>query len=133
VANYLVLTKVDADLAPSAEQSTAQGRVVLPIFIRHGWPQAINHLSEIDGWAPCYPAFPQLALIHEWHRDGVNHTHPHQLTIAVYLRAWRAAQVAPDLLPESPAQVWIASRVIRRAGIQQMAPVSHHRCATGYT
>jgi hypothetical protein len=25
VANCLVLTKVDADLAPSAEQSTAQG------------------------------------------------------------------------------------------------------------
>jgi hypothetical protein len=29
----------------------------------------------------------QLVLIYEWHRDGVNHTHPHQLTIAVYLRA----------------------------------------------
>jgi hypothetical protein len=29
-------------------------------------------LSEIDGLAPCYPAFPQLALIHQWHRDGVN-------------------------------------------------------------
>jgi hypothetical protein len=28
-------------------------------------------LSEIDGRAPCYPAFPQLALIHGWHRDGV--------------------------------------------------------------
>jgi hypothetical protein len=44
-------------------------------------------LSGIEGWAPCYPAFSQLVLIHEWHRDGVNHTHPHQLTIAVYLRA----------------------------------------------
>jgi hypothetical protein len=29
-------------------------------------------LSEIDGWALCYLAFPQLALIREWHRDGVN-------------------------------------------------------------
>ena len=49
MANYLVLTKVDADLAPSAEQSTAQGRVVLRIFIRHGWPQAMSHLSAIAG------------------------------------------------------------------------------------
>jgi hypothetical protein len=29
-------------------------------------------LSEIDGWALCYPAFPQLGPIQEWHRDGVN-------------------------------------------------------------
>jgi hypothetical protein len=36
-------------------------------------------LSEIDGPAPCYPAFPQLALIHQWHRDGVNHARAHQL------------------------------------------------------
>jgi hypothetical protein len=28
----------------------------------------------MDGQALCYPAFPQLALIHEWHRDGVNHS-----------------------------------------------------------
>jgi hypothetical protein len=44
VANCLVLTKVDADLALSAERSTAQGRFVLPIFIRQGWPQAMIHL-----------------------------------------------------------------------------------------
>jgi len=42
VANCLVLAKVDADPALSAEQSTAQGRVVLPIFIRQGWPQAMS-------------------------------------------------------------------------------------------
>jgi hypothetical protein len=35
-ANCLVLTKVDADLAPSAEQSKPRGRLVLPIFIRRG-------------------------------------------------------------------------------------------------
>jgi hypothetical protein len=34
----------------------------------------ISSLSGIEGWAPCYPAFSQLVLIHEWHRDGVNHT-----------------------------------------------------------
>jgi hypothetical protein len=28
----------------------------------------------MDGRALCYPAFPQLALIHKWHRDGVNHS-----------------------------------------------------------
>jgi hypothetical protein len=44
-----VLTKVDADLAPSAEQWTARGRVVLPIFIRQGWPQAMSHLPV---WQP---------------------------------------------------------------------------------
>jgi hypothetical protein len=27
--------------------------------------QAMGVLSEIDGWALCYPAFPQLALFHE--------------------------------------------------------------------
>jgi hypothetical protein len=61
VANCLVLTKVDADLAPSAEQWTAQGNSVLPIFIRHGWPQAISHLSAIEGSPLCNPAFSQVA------------------------------------------------------------------------
>ena len=28
-----------------------------PIFIRQGWPQAMSHLSEMDGRALCYPAF----------------------------------------------------------------------------
>jgi hypothetical protein len=40
-----------------------------------GLEPAASSLSEIDGWALCYPAFPQVALIHEWHRDGVNHAH----------------------------------------------------------
>jgi hypothetical protein len=29
-------------------------------------------LSEIDGRAPCYPAFFQVMPLREWHRDGVN-------------------------------------------------------------
>jgi hypothetical protein len=49
VANYLVLTKVDADLALSAEQWTARGRVVLPIFIPQGWPPAMSHLPSMRG------------------------------------------------------------------------------------
>src|SRR5829696_5736262 len=49
VANYLVLTTVDADPALSAEQSRPKGRVVLPIFIRQGWPQAMSHLSVTHG------------------------------------------------------------------------------------
>ena len=49
MANYLVLTKVDADLALSAEQSTAQGNSVLPIFIPQGWPQAMSHLPSMVG------------------------------------------------------------------------------------
>ena len=40
-----------------------------------GLEPAASSLSEIDGWALCYLAFPQVALIHEWHRDGVNHAH----------------------------------------------------------
>ena len=36
--------QVDADLASSAEQSRPRGPVVLPIFIRQGWPQAMIHL-----------------------------------------------------------------------------------------
>jgi hypothetical protein len=35
-------------------------------------------LSEMDGRPLCYPASSQVALLHEWHRDGVNRTHPHQ-------------------------------------------------------
>jgi len=44
VANCLVLTKVDADLAPSADSQRPRGRPALPIFIRQGRPQAMNHL-----------------------------------------------------------------------------------------
>jgi hypothetical protein len=33
----------------------------------------------MDGQAPCYPAVLQLALIRQWHRDGVNHARAHQL------------------------------------------------------
>ena len=43
-----------------------------------GLEPAASSLSEMDGRALCYPAFSQVALIHEWHRDGVNRTHPHQ-------------------------------------------------------
>jgi hypothetical protein len=39
VANCPVPTKVDADLAPFAERSTARGRLVLPNFIRQGGPR----------------------------------------------------------------------------------------------
>jgi hypothetical protein len=35
-----------------------------------GLEPAASSLSEIDGCALCYPAFPQLALIHERHRMG---------------------------------------------------------------
>jgi hypothetical protein len=56
-----VLTKVDADLAPSAEQSTAQGRFCAAVFIRQGWPQAMSHLPWIDDQAPCQSGFSQLA------------------------------------------------------------------------
>jgi hypothetical protein len=45
---------------------------VLPIFIRQGWPQAMSHLSEIDGQAPCYPAFPLVVLLRKSYKDGVN-------------------------------------------------------------
>jgi hypothetical protein len=30
-----------------------------------GLEPGTSSLSEIDGWALCYPAFPQLALFHE--------------------------------------------------------------------
>jgi hypothetical protein len=36
-----------------------RGCLVLPIFIRQGWPKAMNHLSAIEGQALCGPAFPQ--------------------------------------------------------------------------
>ena len=72
MANCLVLTKVDADLASSAEQSRSRGPVVLPIFIRQGWPQAMSHLSGIHGEAPCYAASSQVVPIRIWHKDGVN-------------------------------------------------------------
>ena len=39
-----------------------------------GLEPGTSSLSEMDGQALCYPAFPQLALIHEWHRDGVSHS-----------------------------------------------------------
>src|SRR5918997_1865042 len=73
------------------ERRRLQDRDALTCWV--GWwaCQDLNlgpHPYQVSrGWAPYSPAFSQLALIHEWHRDGVNHTHPHQLTIAVYLRA----------------------------------------------
>ena len=51
-----------------------------------GLEPAASSLSEIDGGAPCYPAFPQLAMVHEKRRDGVNHAPPLQLAVAV---CWR--------------------------------------------
>jgi hypothetical protein len=45
--------QVDADLASSAEQSRPRGPVVLPIFIRQGWPQVMRHLPWIGGAPPC--------------------------------------------------------------------------------
>jgi hypothetical protein len=62
VANYLVLTKVDADPALSAEQSRPKGRLVLPIFIRQGWPQAMSHLPWNHQEPLCGPPFPQVTL-----------------------------------------------------------------------
>jgi hypothetical protein len=32
-----------------------------------------SSLSEIDGQAPCYPAFAQAVRLRQWRRDGVNH------------------------------------------------------------
>jgi hypothetical protein len=31
-----------------------------------------SSLSEMDGWAQCYPAFALVTLLRKWHRDGVN-------------------------------------------------------------
>src|ERR671936_2770896 len=61
MANSLVLTKVDADLGPSAEQWKAQGPCCAAIFIRQGWPPAMSHLSAIEGYALCAPVFSQVA------------------------------------------------------------------------
>ena len=44
---------------------------------------AMAVLSEIDGCALCYPAFPQLVLIRERHRDGVNHAETRALSWAL--------------------------------------------------
>ena len=41
---------------------------------------AMAVLSEIDGCALCYPAFLQLVLIRERHRDGVNHAETRALS-----------------------------------------------------
>jgi hypothetical protein len=72
VANCLVLTKVDADPPSPRSSQRPRGRVVLPIFIRQGWPQAMSHLSEMDGRALCYRASSQVVSIRERHKDGVN-------------------------------------------------------------
>jgi hypothetical protein len=49
MAHCLVLTTVDADLAPPRSSQRPRGNSVLPIFIRQGWPQGMSHLSEIEG------------------------------------------------------------------------------------
>jgi hypothetical protein len=56
-----------------------------PILIPRGGP-GHGVLSAIDGCALCCPAFLQLALIHSWHRDGLNHAGPCQLAAAIYWR-----------------------------------------------
>ena len=55
---------------------------MLPIFIPQGWPPAMNHLSEIDGRALCYLAFPLVVPINEGHRDGVNDGEQRNVTAA---------------------------------------------------
>jgi len=49
VANCQVLTKVDADLALSAEQSTAQGPCRAANLHPSGWPPAMSHLPSMVG------------------------------------------------------------------------------------
>jgi hypothetical protein len=46
---------------PPRSSERPRGRVLLPIFIRHGWPTAMNHLSAIEGSPLCGAAFPQVA------------------------------------------------------------------------
>src|SRR5215213_8725360 len=46
---------------PPRSRQRPRGRVVLPIFIRQGWPQAMSHLSAIGGSPLCNPAFLQVA------------------------------------------------------------------------
>ena len=76
-----------------------------------GLEPAVSSLSEIDGRALCYPAFPQLALIHEWHRDGVNHAHPHPLAIAVY---WRAPWLPVGVQVKPPGRVRTVMTIVQR-------------------
>jgi hypothetical protein len=47
-----------------------------------GLEPAPSSLSEIDGRAPCYPAFALVVSIHEGHRDGVNDGEPRHVTAA---------------------------------------------------
>jgi hypothetical protein len=63
------------------------GRDLLGLLVGlPGLEPGTSSSSEIDGCALCYPAFLQLALIHERHRDGVNHAGPYQLAAAIYWR-----------------------------------------------
>ena len=64
-----------------------------------GLEPGTSPLSDIDGRALCYPASLQLALIHELHRDGVNHVHPPQLAVVFQ---WRAPR-APDWSSGEPS------------------------------
>jgi hypothetical protein len=43
-----------------------------PICGLAGLESAASSLSEIDGQAPCYPAFEQAGRLRKSHRDGVN-------------------------------------------------------------
>jgi hypothetical protein len=58
----------------AAPSSTNVGRMTSPFLIRRGWPStAIRGLSEIDGPAPCYSAFPRVVLLHQSYKNGVNY------------------------------------------------------------
>jgi hypothetical protein len=64
----------DARERPAIERDNGQAfRQLNPGVVGlAGLEPAPSSLSEIDGEAPCYPAFPQFALIREWYKDGVN-------------------------------------------------------------
>ena len=51
-----------------------------------GLEPAASSLSGMDGRALCYPASSQVALLHEWHRDGVIAPILTRLAVAVYWR-----------------------------------------------
>jgi hypothetical protein len=87
-----------SEAAPNVKTTSGnagqRGVVGLP-----GLEPGTSPLSDIDGRALCYPASLQLALIHELHRDGVNHVHPPQLAVVFQ---WRAPR-APDWSSGEPS------------------------------
>jgi hypothetical protein len=66
------LAVVSSWLLPGGVHHPPEGGKIIWCVLER-WPApgpAASSLSELDGWALCYPAFPRLALIHERHRDG---------------------------------------------------------------